>query len=136
MIKLFFFFFLENIKFFHPFLCVELAIVYQSPQIITCRGMEEVELYCVINVLAITTDYKWHTPKDQNVPSSPVIHVTEPGIYFCTVWWNGIEITSKPTEISVIPGLIIIMHMFVFPFQIVIFGLENQSTVGSSEFSM
>lgn len=79
--------------------------MYQSPEQIICRsGREEVALYCVVNFLSMETEYKWHTPTDYTLPSTPVVYVTKPGIYFCTVCYNNEEVVSRPSEISVLPG--------------------------------
>lgn len=89
-----------NFKFF-----IDLSIVYQSPEQIVCNsGREEVALYCVVNILSQETIYNWHTPTTFKLPSTPVIYVTKPGIYFCTVKYKDEEVVSQPCEISVIPS--------------------------------
>ena len=79
-------------------------MVYQSPDVITCQGGEEVALYCVVNILSIEAYYKWHVSNDLRLPSTPVIYVSKPGIYFCTVQYKEWEVRSRPTELSVLPG--------------------------------
>ena len=88
----------------HYLVYADLSIVYQSPQQIMCSGREEVALYCVVNILSLETDYKWHTPTNFDLPSTSVVYVTKPGVYFCTVHYNGEEVTSRPSEISVLPS--------------------------------
>ncbi len=85
-----------------------LSVIYQSPETISCRGGDEVELYCVVNILSIQIHYKWHASDDRVFPSTPVIYVTKPGVYFCTVRYKDFEVRSRPTEISVLPGMCLV----------------------------
>lgn len=65
---------------------------------------EVVSLYCFVNVLSLMTAYDWHTPSSFVLPSSPVVYVFQPGIYFCTVTHDGNEVTSHTIEVVLVPG--------------------------------
>lgn len=67
----------------------------------------EVLLYCVPNVLSLGVEYEWHTP-DHDVtilPSTPIVYVSVPGIYFCTVTYNDQEVISEPSDVKISPGM-------------------------------
>jgi hypothetical protein len=87
-------------------------VCYQSPESIVCHGQEEVALYCVVNILSIQTHYKWHAPDSCAFPSTPVIYVTKPGMYFCTVQYSDFEVRSRPSEVSVLPGTHLALLLF------------------------
>ena len=65
--------------------------MFQSPKTIVLRGDVEISLYCIVNVLSMKTTYVWHGAV---LPSSPVVYVDKPGIYFCTVTDGDEEVTS------------------------------------------
>ena len=40
------------------------------------------------------------------LPSSPVVYVNTPGVYFCTVTHDNMEVTSQSIEVVIVPGII------------------------------
>lgn len=71
---------------------------------------EEASLYCVVNVLSIQINYEWHAPGSMVLPSSPVVYVSAPGIYFCTVTQGDVDVVSQPCEVKFVPGIITILR--------------------------
>lgn len=81
-----------------------LTILYQSPRTIVLHGGDEAALYCVVNVISMLSLYTWHTPGAFSLPSSPVVYVKMPGVYFCTVTHDKEEVISDSVRVRIIPG--------------------------------
>ena len=84
---------------------LDLTILFQSPEIVTVDGCDEVMLYCIPSAISREIDYNWHTPDSMVLPSTPVVYVAKPGVYFCTVSYDDQEILSEPTDVKVFPGM-------------------------------
>lgn len=69
---------------------------------------DEVVLYCIPSALYPEIDYEWHTPDSSTLPSSPIVYVSKPGIYFCTITFNEEQLISEPTDVQVYPGSFVI----------------------------
>lgn len=82
----------------------DLTIIFQSPDVVTVDNCDEVLLYCIPSAIFCEMDYTWHTPDSTILPSTPIVYVSKPGIYFCTVSHNEQQIFSEPTDVKVLPG--------------------------------
>ena len=79
----------------------ELKILFQSPKLTKKKDDDAIALYCIVNVLSQVVHYDWHTPKNElSLPSTPVVYVNAPGVYFCTVSYQNEVVTSHCFEIE------------------------------------
>jgi hypothetical protein len=65
----------------------------------------DVLLYCIPSIISSGIGYEWHTPDITVLPSTPIVYVSVPGVYFCTVSYDDREVISEPSDVKIFPGL-------------------------------
>ena len=85
----------------------DFEIVWQSPHNISVSSTKDgVPMYCVASRHE-NCKYSWHKfgDKDQKYPSTPLLYVTEAGLYQCTVTFGCEKRRGAVITVKVIAGL-------------------------------